>query len=877
MGDYQVLAKEVKSFDLNIEKILENWEVFHAIREIISNALDEQILSDTKSIDIYKEDNIWHIVDYGRGLSYFHLTQNENEEKKQNNNLIGRFGVGLKDALATLYRHGVNVKISSKYGVITLDESVKEGFDDIITLHAKIYPSYDSTMIGTNFSLEGCADEDIVKAKELFLIFTENNILETTEYGQIIERNNTIANIYINGVKVAEEPNFLFSYNITSLNKQIIKALNRERTNIGRSAYSDRVKNILLNCVKSEVMDALINDLQEFSSGNRHDELQWTEIQLYVSKKLADISQNITFVTPEEIKDAPSVIDDMSREGYSPIIISKKLLNKIENFNNIVDDDEVLTTTSQYLSNQREKFQPKFIGEEDLTEEELAVYERTNDILDLIGGCPKNVVEIKIAEDIYLDEFYYETVGLWQSFYQRIIIKRSQLFSLETYAGTLLHECAHAISGAKDVSRNFETQLTSLLGKVANEYFNNVILESDDTDQSCQEDFDLDMFSDMICEETDTDLENQLSDNNEEDMTDETIKEIVDELEHKEELSLFVNYKINKQDYLSILNKYDLDEEDIDKIFDELDNRGIIIVDEFNEKSRYYNEIINFVKEKIDLNGILYIDEFRDIIHCFDLNDEEREELYIYLDKMNILSDNNHFINEIQNGIIKINEYSWLLSEEKYEDIIARSDSICLEEIKDYIETNDIIIKKTSFFNLLKLIEVTTLIFGYRISEELIDDYIFEYNLEIEESNYLVNWISSQDIEIVDDDELFYNIYKIQDENKFKNNNGSFLYNMYWNICEYIPILQDYQIHSIYRKIEDGDLYFTDKFRIAGFKMVCLMAKKYSEDADFFSLIREANSVLENIIVKYDLKKDKSFYKYLEDEIENSIKLYIAK
>ena len=29
-----------KEFDLNIEKILENWEVYHAVREIIANALD---------------------------------------------------------------------------------------------------------------------------------------------------------------------------------------------------------------------------------------------------------------------------------------------------------------------------------------------------------------------------------------------------------------------------------------------------------------------------------------------------------------------------------------------------------------------------------------------------------------------------------------------------------------------------------------------------------------------------------------------------------------------------------------------------------------------------------------------------------------------
>ena len=38
----------VKKFDLNIEKILEDWEVYHAIREVIANAIDEQILRKRK-------------------------------------------------------------------------------------------------------------------------------------------------------------------------------------------------------------------------------------------------------------------------------------------------------------------------------------------------------------------------------------------------------------------------------------------------------------------------------------------------------------------------------------------------------------------------------------------------------------------------------------------------------------------------------------------------------------------------------------------------------------------------------------------------------------------------------------------------------------
>ena len=123
----------INKFDLNIERILEHWGIHHAVREIIANALDEQILTATERIQIYKDINSWHIRDFGRGFKYCYLTQNENTEKLNNDGLIGRFGVGLKDALATFYRHGIEVRIESKYSTITIHEEKKSVFSDITT------------------------------------------------------------------------------------------------------------------------------------------------------------------------------------------------------------------------------------------------------------------------------------------------------------------------------------------------------------------------------------------------------------------------------------------------------------------------------------------------------------------------------------------------------------------------------------------------------------------------------------------------------------------------------------------------------------------------------------------------------------------------
>lgn len=67
-------------------------------------------------------------------LRYAHLTQNENAEKLANPHVVGKFGIGLKDALATFDRKGVKVIMRSRRSEMTLERSKKHGFEDLVTL-----------------------------------------------------------------------------------------------------------------------------------------------------------------------------------------------------------------------------------------------------------------------------------------------------------------------------------------------------------------------------------------------------------------------------------------------------------------------------------------------------------------------------------------------------------------------------------------------------------------------------------------------------------------------------------------------------------------------------------------------------------------------
>jgi hypothetical protein len=457
----------MKKFDLNIEKVLESWEVYHAIREIISNALDETVLAKCKDIRIWKDkDGAWHIKDYGRGLMYQHLTQKENDEKIDSPDLIGKFGVGLKDALATFDRRGIKVLIKSKYGHISLVKSEKHGFSDIVTLHAAVEEPADKKMSGTEFVLEGVSDEDMNLAKKMFLKFAGDEILETTSYGQVLKPIDSPV-IYISGVKVAEEENFLFSYNITSLTANIKKALNRERTNVGRSAYTDRVKAILLASNSEVVAHNLIDDVGNFTKGNLKDELKWTDVYVHACKLMNSLKK-VIFLTPNERSYAAGLLSYARDDGFRIITVPDNVRYKLKG--EFDYDGNPIRDLSQFIKQWNDSFKFSFVKVKDLSAKEREIFHRTKEIFDVIGGMPEGVKQVKISETMRMGKpGGMEVVGVWEEDLGRIVIKRSQLVDLAEYAGTLLHETAHAITGAPDVSEVFEQGLTDFLGEVASQ------------------------------------------------------------------------------------------------------------------------------------------------------------------------------------------------------------------------------------------------------------------------------------------------------------------------------------------------------------------------------------------------------------------------
>src|SRR5579864_3927912 len=451
-------------FDLNVEEILEHWGLPEAVREVIANALDEQALSGTAEPRIVRRKDGWHVTDFGRGIRYQHLTQNENLEKRRKADLVvGKFGVGLKDALATFHRRGVVVTIQSPHADISLRRAAKRDFSDVKTLHAVIRPASDPHRRGTDFILAGLADEDMATAKDYFLRFAGDRELERTDFGAILERRtDEPARVYVKGVRVATEEQFLFSYDVTSTTAQLQRALNRERSNVGRAAYQDRVKAILLRSKSEAVATALVDDLTRIPLGTNHDEITWLDVQEQAVRILATRGKTL-FVSSLQMFTQGATIQEARADGYRVIVIPDRLLARLPKLRDL--NGKPILDISGFITVWNESFRFEFVDPAQLNRVERDSWMILPGLLRMAGAHAMRVQQVRISNTMRLDEGQYETEGVWDS--PTIVVKRSVLDSRLHFARVVLHEIAHASSGANHGNLLFMAAIDDLAGLAA--------------------------------------------------------------------------------------------------------------------------------------------------------------------------------------------------------------------------------------------------------------------------------------------------------------------------------------------------------------------------------------------------------------------------
>jgi hypothetical protein len=199
-------------------------------------------------------------------------------------------------------------------------------------------------------------------------------------------------------------------YNITSPTAALRRALNRERSNVGRSAYIDRVKSILLACDQDDVIDALVADLQKYERGTQHDETQWLDVGLHACKQL-NARRKVIFLTAFELAYAGDFVQRARNDGYEIIVVPETIRSKLPSLRDALGNP--IRDLNRYRNEWQDSFRFTFIDSADLGGAERAVWETLPRIFAARGGRPRHVRDVLVSETMRLMEgFYREAVGV---------------------------------------------------------------------------------------------------------------------------------------------------------------------------------------------------------------------------------------------------------------------------------------------------------------------------------------------------------------------------------------------------------------------------------------------------------------------------------
>lgn len=420
----------IGTIDLNIgENYLNHWEVYHAIREIIANALDEK---GKKDIEITgNEEKGFIIRDYAGGLIPNNFVM-DGSNKENRKDVIGKFGVGLKDAIGVLYNNGIVVTIrTAKY---LFEVGVKEN-SSIITskiLSVYVYENNEKDFIGTEFVLKNCKEEYIKLAKMEFLLFRNPRQIEKTKYGQVLEKENEYADIYVCGMKVSEDWNLEFSYNITNMSADLRKGLNRERKYVSRDAYREDIKNIIKKCSEIEILDAFEKQLKRTYGDNNYSEIKWNVVLIKITKYIINKykHKDVRFISSEDIINNRDLYNILCKDMDVEVIeISKKIKMDLIKYKKDIIDDNLFYDDSIII-------EKELLTKEELTEKQRMVLEESIKILkkiDLLKSDYISIENIKISR-VDTAKTIHEGYG--------IIISLSSLVDIETCSVKIINVSA---------------------------------------------------------------------------------------------------------------------------------------------------------------------------------------------------------------------------------------------------------------------------------------------------------------------------------------------------------------------------------------------------------------------------------------------------
>ncbi len=228
-------------------------------------------------------------------------------------------------------------------------------------------------------------------------------------------------------------------------------ALNRERANVGRSAYSDRLKDILLASSSPAVAGALADDLAAFETGEQRAESGWVDVALHAAKIL-NASEAVVFVTTTDLSEQAAMVEYARDDGLRVIPVPKNVAKKLVGAVDVNGDP--LRTLKVFARQRAESFVFDFVDAADLTDAERALLDYAADVFRIAEREP---VPVLVSETMRPAATGADDLGLWDPNAGHIVLRRDQLASPHDFFATLLHEIAHSLHNEDDVTFGLRT------------------------------------------------------------------------------------------------------------------------------------------------------------------------------------------------------------------------------------------------------------------------------------------------------------------------------------------------------------------------------------------------------------------------------------
>jgi hypothetical protein len=226
-----------------------HWGIVEALREILQEAFDTRTKYNC-NIRFHRGKNKFIIEDDGLGISTIDLALGKSS-KRDDDNLIGQFGEGLKLAMLVVARLGREMIVDTVGYRIKPEIIFSKALGcEVLAFNIRSI----SREVGTRFEIE-CTPEEVEQAKQYFKELRKEKMKQLDPVISLPG-----GKVFINGVLATEIPNLLFSYNFQGVGKE---AQNRDRTVVDMQQLEKMMRNALEETQSKKVITYFLENAKE--------------------------------------------------------------------------------------------------------------------------------------------------------------------------------------------------------------------------------------------------------------------------------------------------------------------------------------------------------------------------------------------------------------------------------------------------------------------------------------------------------------------------------------------------------------------------------------------------------------------------------------